>query len=330
MLKPFSLGIFVVLSLLIGSFLVWSDQVFQRPLSLPNNEFVRVKTGSNFQQLCRSWQSQGVVEHCWLYRFYAKFTPKRFQLKAGVYHFSESATLLDAVYLINKGEQYQFQWTVIEGESLHQILRRLAEQPFVQQDVDIENLTQVLRLSSANGEGWLYPDTYYYVADTSALSLLKRAHQKMLKVLDQVWQVRFPDIPLESPYQALILASIIEKETGVAKERPLIASVFTNRLRKKMRLQTDPTVIYGLGASFDGDLKRRDLRQYTPYNTYRIAGLPPTPIAMPSQASLLAAVQPAHTDYYYFVAKGNGQHQFSKDLKAHRAAVARYILKEGL
>jgi len=177
-------------------------------------------------------------------------------------------------------------------------------------------------------EGWLFPDTYHYHNNDTASSVLKRAAVKMQQVLEDAWHERSDDLPYDTAYKALIMASIIEKETGLASERPLIASAFVNRLNTNMRLQTDPTVIYGIGADFDGDIKSKDLRDYTPYNTYRINGLPPTPIAMPSKAAILAAVNPPQSDYVYFVSKGDGSHQFSTTLKQHNVAVNTYILNK--
>jgi UPF0755 protein len=156
--------------------------------------------------------------------------------------------------------------------------------------------------------------------------VLSRAYQEMQRFLDEAWEARMDGLPINSPYEALILASIIEKETGIAEERPLIASVFVNRLRRGMRLQTDPTVIYGMGEDYDGNIRKRDLQTHTPYNTYMIDGLPPTPIAMPSKASIQAALNPVASDYYYFVAMGEGRHYFSKTLREHNNAVRRYIL----
>ena len=177
-------------------------------------------------------------------------------------------------------------------------------------------------------EGMFFPSTYFYSTQSSDLDILKRAYDTMQSVLDAHWQRRQPDLPYENPYEALIMASIIEKETGQAAERKQIAGVFVRRLQKGMKLQTDPTVIYGLGEAFDGNLRRKDLRTDTPYNTYTRSGLPPTPIAMPGEASIEAALHPADGKALYFVAKGNGWHAFSATLREHNAAVRKYQLKK--
>jgi UPF0755 protein len=175
----------------------------------------------------------------------------------------------------------------------------------------------------------LFPDTYRFVPGSADLEILRRAHATMKKRLAEAWDSRDADLPLKSAYEALILASIVEKETGAAAERPLVASVFVNRLRKGMRLQTDPTVIYGMGATFDGNIRKKDLTADTPWNTYTRDGLPPTPIAMPGAASLNAATHPAKSEFLYFVGKGDGTHQFSRTLEEHNRAVAKYQLGKG-
>ncbi|BBN81890.1 aminodeoxychorismate lyase [Pseudoalteromonas sp. A25] len=316
----------VVFSLLIiGGFLVYQlDTIHNEPINI-DTDLYEVEAGVGFNRLCNDWQKRGYIRSCLKYQIYSKFLPRQFQLKAGVYEL-RGLRVLEAIAKIHRGEQKQFAFTIIAGETFDDVFRKLAKSPYLTVPEDKQQLQTALKMDTSP-EGWFLPETYHYEAYSNAASLLMRANLKMQKVLAQAWQQRVSQLPLESPYQALILASIIEKETGYAPERNTIASVFVNRLNKKMRLQTDPTVIYGLGETFDGDIKRSHLKQYTPYNTYRIKGLPPTPIAMPSADAIYAATQPAETPFYYFVSKGDGQHQFSKSLREHNQAVQKYILK---
>ncbi len=313
-------------------YLAWSGlkQVrleFEQPL-------YTVPGGSSAAQLCHNWQQQGRVSatDCLLLKAYLKFNPAAAAVQQGVYRIQAERTLLDVLALFRSGREAQFSLTFIEGETLAQALQRLAAAEYLQQDVT--SAQQVLALlewpehwgsAPEHSEAILYPDTYYYTANSSASALLKRAQRALLTTLDTAWQQRYADLPVQNPYQLLILASIIEKESRYAPEKPLVASVFVNRLRKNMRLQTDPTVIYGLD-NFNGNITRADLNNPHPYNTYRHHGLPPGPIALTSKASLLAAAQPAETELYYFVSKGDGTHQFSSTLEQHNAAVRKYIL----
>jgi UPF0755 protein len=317
----------VVIALVIVISILFTNQVAKyKSLQLVNvTTLYHVKPGMGFNQLCRAWQDKNFLASCFAYKFYAKLFPNKVTLKAGVYDISE-LTVLAAIEKINKGQQQQFFFTIIEGQQLKEVLDKLRKSQYISYDVERETLTNKLGIEGS-AEGYLLPETYAYTAGSSAVSLLGRAKNKMDEVLALEWRNRAKNLPISTPYQALILASIIEKETGYGPERGLISSVFINRLQAKMRLQTDPTVIYGMGERFNGDIKREDLRQYTPYNTYRIDGLPPTPIAMPSQDAIRAALNPQESNYLYFVAKGNGQHQFSKDLAAHNRAVKKYILK---
>jgi len=287
--------------------------------------YYEVKLGTGLNQLCHEWLTNGHVDSCFALKLYGRLYPDSSSLIAGVYEL-QNLTILDAVFKVHQGEQKQFSFTLIEGETLKNILDKLKSAPYINYDIDEASLSKHIGVSDYP-EGWLLPETYFYLAHSSALDVISRAHNAMKEELNKAWNNKLNGLPLRNQYEALILASIIEKETGYVDERKKIASVFINRLNKRMRLQTDPTVIYGLGERFDGDIKRKDLNEYTPYNTYRINGLPPTPIAMPSKEALIAATQPETTDYFYFVAKGNGQHQFSKNLADHNKAVKRYILK---
>ncbi|MGB2077023.1 MULTISPECIES: endolytic transglycosylase MltG [Pseudoalteromonas] len=299
----------------------------QTPLQIADNTQFEVKKGTGFNKLCRQWQQQQWVEDCWRFQILAKLDPTLTDLKAGLYELSADS-VINNIKKINQGEQVSFSFTIIEGQALRDILNALSMAPHLQNDLKLEQLGEQIIGRQTHLEGWLFPDTYHYHSNDTASSLLKRAAQKMQQTLADAWQQRANDLPYDTAYEALIMASIIEKETALASERPLIASAFINRLNTNMRLQTDPTVIYGLGEDFDGDIKRKDLINYTPYNTYRINGLPPTPIAMPSKEAILAAVNPPKSEYVYFVAKGDGSHQFSTTLKQHNAAVNRYILNK--
>ncbi|PCK29857.1 endolytic transglycosylase MltG [Pseudoalteromonas piscicida] len=320
--------LFIIVAIVIAAGAWWVSQQINRikfePLTL-SETLVEVKPGQTFTQLCQLWQRSGALSSCFPYQLYSKLAPKLFSVQAGFYDV-EGHTVLEAIAKISGGEQHSFSFTIIEGMPIWEVKKKLQQAPYLIQDTDV--LTTQLGITQNSVEGWLYPDTYHYHGNDSAVRLLKRAHRKMQKVLEQEWQNRMPDLPLNTPYEALILASIIEKETGVKAEREKVASVFINRLRKGMRLQTDPTIIYGIGEHFDGDIKRKDMLEKTPYNTYRIDGLPPTPIAMPSQASIHAALNPATTDFFYFVASGDGGHHFSTTLTEHNKAVRKYILKQ--
>ena len=301
------------------------QSALKMPLKVENSTLFKVERGTGFNQLCQAWQTKQWVDSCFKFQVLAKLDPTLTDLKAGLYELDTSA-VIDNIRRINQGAQASFSFTIIEGQSLRDVVANIQKQAHLSQDLDTENLATQISNTQENLEGWLFPDTYHYHSEDSASGLLKRAYNKMQQELDTAWQTRAPDLVLSSPYEALILASIIEKETGLASERPLISAVFTNRLKTNMRLQTDPTVIYGIGADFDGDIKRKDLTTYTPYNTYKIKGLPPTPIAMPSKAAILAAVNPPESEYVYFVAKGDGSHQFSKTLQEHNRAVKQYQL----
>jgi UPF0755 protein len=252
------------------------------------------------------------------------------QIKAGNYEITPGMSPRQLLNMLVRGEESLKSVTLPEGLNFSQVLATLrrAEQlkPEAQQ-LSPSQLMAALGRPGLHPEGRFFPDTYTYAKGSSDLAVLQRAARAMDKRLAEAWAQRQPNLPLRSPDDALVLASIIEKETGKPSDRTLISGVFVNRLRIGMRLQTDPTVIYGLGDRFDGNLRKRDLRSDTPYNTYTRAGLPPTPIAMPGRAALLAAVQPAQTQALYFVARGDGSSEFSDDLPAHNRAVARYQKK---
>lgn len=319
MVKKLLLALTTLVVIIICS-VFWSiKQIGQASLAIDTPTLFEVTSGQGVQSVCRQWAKLGWFNDCGKLKLYLKVFGNKAELRKGVYELS-AMRVIDALELIVVGKQKQFSFTIIEGESYVQVLDKLRQSAFVQFDLaDTSDIT--------NFEGWLLPETYYYVAHTKATALIARAKVEMERLLNEQWDARSEDLPLASPYEALILASIIEKETALASERQRVASVFINRLNKGMRLQTDPTVIYGLGEDFKGDITRAHLQQMTPYNTYRINGLPPTPIAMPSAASVVAAFHPEKSDYFYFVADGEGGHTFSKTLSEHNRAVKIYLEK---
>jgi UPF0755 protein len=251
--------------------------------------------------------------------------------RAGEYRLERGSRPREVLALLASGRVIQYRMTLVEGWTFRQVADLLEANEVLRHRVDLSDPGRwpdvLAELGLEHPEGWFLPETYVFVRGDSDLDLLRRAHRAMQEALDAAWRSRDIGSPLADPYELLILASIIEKETAVEAERREIAGVFVRRLQRGMRLQTDPTVIYGLGETFDGDIRRRDLEADTPYNTYTRHGLPPTPIAMPGRASLLAAAQPAEGDSLYFVADGNGGHTFSDTLEEHEAAVRKLITK---
>ncbi|WP_253183602.1 endolytic transglycosylase MltG [Idiomarina sp. MD25a] len=250
------------------------------------------------------------------------------RLPAGVYRLSPNDTWLSVWHRIKNNEEALFSITLIEGQTIAQWMRQLNKAEYMKQTIDrVDELPAAMGIEHASPEGWFYPETYHYRAHETDRSILRRAHDRMKSIVEESWQQRNSRCEVESPYELLILASIIEKETGLAGERDLVSSVFHNRLRVGMRLQSDPTTIYGID-DFNGNLTRAHLREKTPYNTYRIDGLPPTPIAIPSEAAVRAAAQPVASNYFYFVANKQGEHVFSETLDQHQRAVRRYQLNQ--
>jgi len=318
----------VTFTLFIIAFLLLLEKKIQQPLPLSQVQLLTVDKGSSISSIAKKLVKEGWIEnHFWL-RAYARLYLNEVHIKAGTYQIPLSSSLQSLLTLLSSGKEYQFQLTFVEGTSFQQWLAQLKQQPKLAQTLSSLTLAQIaqrLDIKQANPEGWFFPETYAFTQGTVDFQLLKRAHAKMKTALHELWQQRAINLPYKTPYQALIMASIIEKETSYLPEQGLIASVFINRLAKKMRLQTDPTVIYGLGERYKGDITRAHLREKTLYNTYRINGLPPTPIAMPSLSALKAALNPATSGYYYFVSAGNGKHAFSKTLTEHNVAVRRFL-----
>jgi UPF0755 protein len=260
--------------------------------------------------------------------------PELSHFKAGTYRFTPGMTVREMLQLLESGKEAQFPLRFVEGMRLSDYLKQLRDAPYIKhtlKDDSYQTVAEALKLEHPEWvEGWFWPDTWMYTAGTTDVAILKRAHKKMVAAVDAAWQGRMEGLPYSDQNQFVTMASIIEKETAVAAERDRVASVFINRLRIGMRLQTDPTVIYGMGESYAGKISRKDLETPTAYNTYVISGLPPGPIATPSEASLKAAAHPAKTPYLYFVADGKGGHTFNTNLASHNRSVQDYLkaLKE--
>ncbi|WP_299341789.1 endolytic transglycosylase MltG [uncultured Pseudoxanthomonas sp.] len=293
---------------------------------------VEVARGDAFPTVLRKLREKGVSHGTDLqWRLLARRTDTASQLKVGEYALDPSLTPRELLQRMREGRTLQYRFTIVEGWNIRQLRAALRNATPLQQktpDLSDAELMAALGHAGQHPEGRFLPETYVYTRSESDLDVLKRAHASMEKALAAAWEARGPDIPLQSADEALILASIIEKETGIAEERPAIAGVFARRLKIGMPLQTDPTVIYGIGSSYDGNIRRRDLTTDTPYNTYTRRGLTPTPIAMPGVDALKAAVNPAEGTALYFVAvgDGSGRHIFSTTLAEHNAAVARYLV----
>jgi UPF0755 protein len=323
-LKFFVLPALLVLSALAGAWLWWVDAPVR--LSEPTVDF-RINPGSSLRAATRQMNEAGVGINPELFALLARWRGSTAGIKAGSYSVSRGITPESLLAKLARGDFSQAEIALVEGLTFRQWRTRIDRHPDLRHDttgLSDDEIARRLGLEDMPLEGWLYPDTYLFDKQSSDLELLARAHRAMGKRLDEAWAGRAPDLPYRSPYEALILASIVEKETGRADDRPLVAAVFVNRLRRGMLLQTDPTVIYGMGESFDGNLRKRDLQTDTPYNTYTRAGLPPSPIAMPSHAALQAALNPADSRALYFVARGDGSSQFSHTLEEHNRAVNKY------
>jgi len=289
-----------------------------------------LKQGSGLRSAARQLQASGVLESAWRFEILARVLGTENRIQAGNYEVTDRITPYALLQKITSGDHRQDKLTIVEGWTFVQLRQALDAHPALRHDLrglSDSDVAQRIAIAQTVPEGLFFPDTYFFASGTSDQAVLQRANRMMAAHLNELWPSRAEGLPLENPYQALILASIIEKETGQASERTMIAAVFINRLRLGMRLQTDPTVIYGLGADFDGDLRKRDLLADTPYNTYTRTGLPPTPIAMPGLAALNAALHPAPVKVLYFVARGDGSSKFSDSLAEHERAVTKYQRK---
>jgi UPF0755 protein len=293
---------------------------------------IEIPRGQPLVTTARELAARGVLTHPRWLQAYARATGADARIKAGEYAIEPGTTPRTLLVLLESGKVVQHSVTLVEGWTFREARRAIAQEPHLRHTLDGQDDAVVMAALGEPGqhpEGRFFPDTYLFGKGTTDLEILRQAHARMRDELATAWAARAADLPFDSPDEALVLASLIEKETALASERPRIAGVFTTRLRKGMRLQTDPTVIYGLGARFDGNLRRADLERDGPYNTYTRAGLPPTPIALPGADALRAAVNPDERGDLYFVATGlpDGSHEFTRTLAAHEAAVRRYLVR---
>lgn len=324
------LGVLVVLAVaaVAGGYAYWQSRL-TAPIAVEEPTLYQVPAGAGFHQVIRDLEAQGVIEDAWAYQVLARIEPDQVpRLRVGEYRLMPGMNGLEVMALLGSNNVVTYSLTVPEGWTFRQMRALLNSAPKLENrtaDMTDDEIMTLLDREGTFPEGWFFPDTYRYHLGVSDVDILRQSLTRMERILEEVWAERDDDLTIETPYDALIMASLIERETGAPQERREIAGVFKRRMERGMRLQTDPTVIYGMGERYDGRITRADLREATPYNTYVINGMPPTPIAMPGRASLEAAVKPLPGETLYFVSKGDGTHQFSRTLREHNNAVNRYI-----
>jgi len=328
----------------LGSGALWMgyahvQTLFSKPIEFPEGQYaLDVLPGSSFGRVTRQFERDGLFPYPRLLAFYGRYFGYSRNLKAGEYSIASGSSMLDVLDILKSGAVVYHQLTLLEGQTFKAFRQQLLDTRDLEHNIgklSDDDIMIKLGAAGVHPEGQFYPDTYFFQKNDSEFHILQRAYLRLQDVLQKEWRNRAKEeesaslgrLPYKTSYDALIMASIIEKETGQPSERAEIAAVFIQRLKKKMRLQTDPTVIYGLGDRYQGNITRRHLRGKTPYNTYRINGLPPTPIASVGQAAIYAALHPTTSTALYFVAKGDGSHKFSKTLKEHQQAVRQYQWK---
>jgi len=317
-----------------GFALLHVNRALSSPLAVPEaGAIFEIRPGSALSTIGNELAEQGILRNPKIFRWYAQLSGHAGSIRAGEYLIDADTTPRELLRKFVSGDVRLYSFTVVEGWTYREMIGALTAHPAIEHSITIEDwprLLESLMATAMHPEGMFLPETYRFAKGTSDVDILRQSYELMQKTLATEWAGRDAGLPIRSPYEALVLASIVEKETARADERAMIAGVFVRRLKKRMRLQTDPTVIYGIGESFDGNLTRRDLQTDTPYNTYTRAGLPPTPIALPGKAAINAALHPAEGGELYFVATGlgDGSHKFSETKEQHDAAVREYLARQ--
>jgi peptidoglycan lytic transglycosylase G len=325
-------GLLVLVTSFVVAWVIMDFQAFRNnTMEIPAYGMTfEIRSGENLKSVAQRLHEKGVLDTPLYFIALGRYLDFDSRLKAGEFQLLPGINPEQLLEQLANGQVVQHSLTLIEGETFADMMLRISQDNVLEHTLaglDNETVMAAIGRPDEHPEGRFLPETYHFPRGTSDVAFLRRAYQAMDSFLRQAWEERAPNLPLKNAYEALILASIIEKETGVAAERPMIAGVFIRRLQKRMRLQTDPTVIYGIGPGFDGDIRYRDLRTDTPYNTYTRFGLTPTPIALPGREAILAALHPADGESLYFVARGDGSHHFSSTLEEHNRAVDRYQRK---
>ena len=329
-----TLFLFLLLSALaVGGFgFVQYEQFTKQKVADTAPESFVINKGSSIKRVAADLEKKGIIKPAWQFQVLAKITKQENQIKAGEFALDPGMSPQDLLDRFTSGKTISFNTTIVEGFTFKDLATKLQSDPHLvktltPEDYQYKNIMAKIGSEEKNPEGWFFPDTYNYPRGTTDVDFLKRSHKAMKEFLQAEWEKRDSVVPLKKPYDALILASIVEKETGVPEERPLIAQVFQNRIRKGMMLQTDPTVIYGMGERFKGNIRKSDLKRDNPYNTYTRNGLTPTPIATPSAEAIRAVMHPEPSKALYFVARGDGTSHFTNTYRDHRKAVIKYQLR---
>ena len=330
------LSLLFLLSFITGGVTAWwlwhdMQQQLDSPIEIETGTAINytIKPGMNLKLISEDLVQQGILKHPYYFMLEGRLQGTDSQIKAGEYLLQPGTTQLQLLEQFEAGKVVQHSLALIEGWSYKEIMTAVSSNEVLIKtlpDTDSKTVMSVLGYPDVHPEGRFFPDTYHFPSGMTDVEFLQRAYEKMLEILDEEWQQKSEGLPYKSDDEALIMASIIEKETAVASERTVIAGVFVRRLQKGMKLQTDPTVIYAMGDDYRGNIRRKDLKTDSPYNTYVYAGLPPTPIELPGVEAIHAALHPEQGETLYFVAKGDGSHHFSKTLKEHNRAVAKYQL----